>query len=54
MSTLFVNKLKAAVGSVINIPPGQVLHAPGHVIQVATGQDTTSGTGLTTSPPGLP
>ena len=34
MSTLFVNKLKAAVGSVINIPSGHELHAPGHVIAV--------------------
>ena len=55
MSTLFVNKLKAAVGSVINVPTGQELHAPGHVIQVkstivtskvtATGTNTNSGTG---------
>ena len=34
MSTLFVNKLKAAVGSIINIPADQTLYAPGHVIQV--------------------
>jgi len=34
MSTLFVNKLKAAVGSVINVPSGQTLHSPGHVLQV--------------------
>ena len=35
MSTLFVNKLKAAAGSIINVPAGQTLYAPGHVIQVA-------------------
>ena len=33
----------------IILPSGQTLQAPGHVVQVATGQDATSGTGLTTS-----
>ena len=33
MSTLFVNKLKAAVGSVIDVQSGHELHAKGHVIQ---------------------
>ena len=39
----------AADPTTVTIASGHVLHAPGHVIQVATGQDTTSGTGLTTS-----
>lgn len=42
MSTLFVNKLNAAVGSVINVPTGQKIIgadagsivAPGHVVQI--------------------
>ena len=33
----------------IIVPSGQTLAAPGHIIQVVTGQDTTVGTGLTTS-----
>ena len=33
----------------VEISSGHTLIAPGHVIQVATGQDATSGTGLTTS-----
>ena len=33
----------------IVVPTGQTLTAPGHVLQVVHGQDTTSGTGLATS-----
>ena len=55
MSTLFVNKLKAAVGSVINLPSGQRIKsedtggivAPGQVVQVQQyyigGGDTNDG-----------
>ena len=42
MSTMYVNKVQE-----LNLGSG--VHIPGHVIQVITGQDTTSGTGLTTS-----
>ena len=38
MSTLFVNKLKAAVGSVINVPSGQVIKAENEGSIVAPGQ----------------
>ena len=38
MSTLFVNKLKAAVGSVINVPSGQVIKAEAEGSIVAPGQ----------------
>ena len=40
MSTLFVNKLKAAVGSIINVSAGQTLYAPGHVVQVVQKVDS--------------
>lgn len=42
MSTMYVNKVQE-----LNVGSG--VHIPGHVIQVVTGQDTTSGTGLVTS-----
>ena len=49
MSTLFVNKLKAAVGSIINVPADQTLYAPGHTIQTqhATTNSRTSVAGTT-------
>jgi len=39
----------AADPTTVTIPSGHSLIAPGHVVQVVTGQDTTSGTGLTSS-----
>ena len=52
-STLSVTELRGlssgASANTITVPADQTLIAPGHVIQVVTGQDTTSGTGLTTS-----
>ena len=42
MSTLFVDTINEKTS-------GNGISIPGHVIQVVTGQDTTSGTGLTTS-----
>ena len=49
MSTLFVNKLKAAVGSIINVPADQTLYAPGHVIQVINGSHSTTVASTVTS-----
>ena len=41
VSTLKTNTIQAATGSTVNITSGQVLHAPGHVIQtVFTASDT--------------
>ena len=57
MSTLFVNKLKAVVGSVINLPSGQKIvgadtgsvYAPGMAVQQLTVNDMTELTINTTS-----
>ena len=42
MSTLHVNKLKAAVGTTVNVESGHVLQAPGHVVQVVQTYDNTN------------
>ena len=34
MSTLHVNKLKAAVGTTVNVESGHTLHQPGSIIQI--------------------
>lgn len=34
MSTLYTNNIRAAVGNTISVPNSQVLHAPGHILQV--------------------
>tara|TARA_B100000683_G_scaffold270383_1_gene309127 strand:+ start:444 stop:938 length:495 start_codon:yes stop_codon:yes gene_type:complete len=34
MSTLAVNTIQAQTGTTVSVPSSQVLHAPGHVIQV--------------------
>ena len=34
MSTLSVNTIQAQTGTTVSVPSSQVLHAPGHVIQV--------------------
>ena len=44
MSTLAVNTIQAQTGTTVSVPTGQILQAPGHVIQMvdATGATQTS------------
>ena len=42
MSTLAVNTIQAQTGNTISVPSGQILHAPGHVIQVVNNSTASS------------
>tara|TARA_Y100001937_G_scaffold127138_1_gene198404 strand:- start:926 stop:1474 length:549 start_codon:yes stop_codon:yes gene_type:complete len=55
MSTLHVNKLKAAVGTTVSLADGHTFAPPGHVIQVvqSTLTSTVSGTGTSYNDSGL-
>ena len=55
MSTLHVNKLKAAVGTTVSVADGHTFAPPGHVIQVvqSTLTSTVSGTGTSYNDSGL-
>ena len=41
MSTLAVNTLQAQTGSTVSVASGQILYAPGHVIQVINSNTNT-------------
>ena len=54
VSILKTDKIQASHGSTIEIPSGQVLHAPGHVIQIIrTTPSTTTSITLASSPPNM-
>ena len=49
VSTLKTNTIQAATGTTINVTSGQVFTAPGHVLQVKQGTDTTGTSSTSTS-----
>ena len=49
MSTLAVNTIQAQTGTTVSVTSGQVLHAPGHVIQTVSGTYSTAGSTVSTT-----
>ena len=49
MSTLKVNSIEARTGTTIEIPSGNVLNAPGHIVQLVEKQDKTAASTSSTS-----